>query len=394
MSHTNVSLFSQILGLVNRNVFNSCVKKHESDKHSKGINTWTHMASMIFMQMAGASSLRDISNGLLSATGNLSHMGITTAPSKSSLSYLNKNRDAKVFEDLYFELFKHLEPSLQKYRQYARRLKSQIFILDSTIIPLSLSLFDWAKFRTTKGAVKMHAVLDYDSGLPNYIAIGEGKIHDVNAAKQIVFPNGSVLVMDRAYVDFKWLNDLDSSGVSFVTRLKSNADIEVVEKYLTNEKHEHILSDAEIRLTGFYSRQNYPKNLRIVKVYDEINDQTLILLSNNLSWTADTISQLYKARWSIESFFKHLKQLFRVKTFVGTSENAVRVQMWCSLIAIMLVKYLQNNAKFKWNLSNLISFLRINLFVKITLWEWVNNPIIDKKKITLNEGIFAQINTG
>ena len=376
-----------MLGLENRNIFNSCVKRHESDKHSKGINTWTHMAAMIFMQTSGAGSLRDI-------TGNLSHMGIKTAPSKSSLSYLNKNRDAQVFEDMYFELFKHMEPSLQKYRQYARRLKSQVFILDSTIIPLSLTLFDWAKFRTTKGAVKMHAVLDYDSGLPNYVSIGEGKIHDVTAAKQIVFPSGSVLVMDRAYVDFKWLFDLDSSGVSFVTRLKSNADIAVVKKYLTNKKHEHILSDKEIRLTGFYTQQNYPTNLRIVEVYDEVNDQTLVLLTNQLSWTADTISQLYKARWSIETFFKHLKQLFRVKTFVGTSENAVRIQMWCSLIAIMLIKYLQNNAKYKWNLSNLISFLRINLFVKISLWEWVNRPIIDKKMIVFDEGIFAQINTG
>jgi hypothetical protein len=391
MSTVNVNLFSQILGLVNRNIFSKVVKAHESDKHSKGINTWTHMVSMIFMQMSGSSSLRDISTGLLSATGNLNHMGITTSPSKSSLSYLNKNRNSQVFEDLYFELFAHLEPSLQKYRMYARRLKKQIFILDSTVIPLSLSLFDWAKFRTTKGAVKMHAVLDYDSGLPSYAVLTDGKTHDVKAAKLIAFPSGSVLVMDRAYVDYQWLNDLDSSGVIFVTRLKSNADIEIVESYLTNDRHEHILTDEQIRLTGFKSSQNYPKNLRIVKVYDAENDQTLILLTNNMSWTADTISQLYKARWAVEVFFKQLKQLFRVKTFVGTSENAVRIQMWCSLIAILLFKYLQNEAKYDWNLSNLISFLRINLFVKIDLWEWVNHPIIENKKHPPNEGLFAQV---
>jgi hypothetical protein len=318
-------------------------------------------------------------------------MGITTSPSKSSLSYLNKNRNSQVFEDLYFELFAHLEPSLQKYRMYARRLKKQIFILDSTVIPLSLSLFDWAKFRTTKGAVKMHAVLDYDSGLPSYAVLTDGKTHDVKAAKLIAFPSGSVLVMDRAYVDYQWLNDLDSSGVIFVTRLKSNADIEIVESYLTNDRHEHILTDEQIRLTGFKSSQNYPKNLRIVKVYDAENDQTLILLTNNMSWTADTISQLYKARWAVEVFFKQLKQLFRVKTFVGTSENAVRIQMWCSLIAILLFKYLQNEAKYDWNLSNLISFLRINLFVKIDLWEWVNHPIIENKKHPPNEGLFANL---
>ena len=237
----------------------------------------------------------------------------------------------------------------------------------------------------------MHAVLDYDSGLPSYAVLTDGKTHDVKAAKLIAFPSGSVLVMDRAYVDYQWLNDLDSSGVIFVTRLKSNADIEIVESYLTNDRHEHILTDEQIRLTGFKSSQNYPKNLRIVKVYDAENDQTLILLTNNMSWTADTISQLYKARWAVEVFFKQLKQLFRVKTFVGTSENAVRIQMWCSLIAILLFKYLQNEAKYDWNLSNLISFLRINLFVKIDLWEWVNHPIIENKKHPPNEGLFADV---
>lgn len=166
----------------------------------------------------------------------------------------------------------------------------------------------------------------------------------------------------------------------FVTRLKSNADIKITESYLTNDKHEHILSDQDIHLTGFYSSQNYPNKLRIVKVHDEINDQTLILITNNLSWTADTISQLYKARWAIEVFFKHLKQLFRVKSFIGTSANAVKIQMWCSMIAILLVSYLRSKAKHKWHLSNLISFLRLNLFVKIELWNWLDNPLIKKDK--------------
>lgn len=389
MSDVKVGLFSQILGLINRSVVTKIVKTNQSDKHAKGINTWTHMVSMIFMQMANASSLRDISNGLLSATGNLSHMGITKAPSKSSLSYLNKNRDAKVFEEMYFALLEDLEPSLKKRRMYARMLKRQIFIVDSTIIPLSLSLFNWAKFRTAKGAIKMHAVLDYDSGLPNYAVITDGKKHDVTAAKGLSFPLGSVLVMDRAYVDFKWLYNLDSTGVFFVTRLKSNANKQIIESYLTNDKHEHILTDEQIRLTGFYTGQNYPKGLRIVKVYDEINDQTLILLTNNLSWTADTISQLYKARWAIEVFFKHLKQLFKVKTFVGTSENAVRIQMWCSMIAILLFKHLQNKAIYKWNLSNLVTFLRINLFVKISLWDWINEPIIFNSKSPPSNLLFS-----
>jgi len=380
MSSIKVSLFSQILGLIDRNIFYTIVKKYKSDKYSKGINSWTHIVSMLFMQLANANSLRDISNGLRSATGNLNHLGIKKAPSKSTLSYINEHRTYKIFMDLYFKLLERYEPSLQRRRKYARRIKRQIFIMDASIIPLCLSLFDWAKYRTTKGAFKLHAVLDYNTGLPNYAIMTDGKTHDVTTAKDTYFPSGSVLVIDRAYVDYEWLYVLDSSDVFFVTRLKSNADIEIIESFLTNDKHEHILSDQDIKLTGFYTSKKYPKNLRIVKVYDKENDQMLILLTNNLSWTADTVSQLYKARWAVEVFFKHLKQLFKVKTFVGTSANAVRIQMWSSMIVILLFKYLKNKAKYKWHLSNLVTFFRINLFVKIDLWKWVNNPIIIKPK--------------
>ncbi|HHB52412.1 MAG TPA: IS4 family transposase [Saprospiraceae bacterium] len=378
MSSVKLTLFSQILGLIDRSIFYKAVKKYKTDKFHKGINTWTHLVSMLFMQFANATSLRDISNGLRSATGNLNHLGVLKAPSKSSLSYINLHRDYRVFMDLYFALLDKLEPSLHNRRKYARRLKRKIFIMDASIILLCLSLFDWAKFRTKKGAIKLHAVLDYDTGLPSYAVISEGKTHDVTAAKQIIFPAQSVLVVDRAYVDFEWLYNLDSSKVFFVTRLKSNANIEQVKSFMTNDKHDHILSDEEIRLVGFYSSKKYPKKLRIVKVYDEQNDQTLVLLTNNMFWTADTVSQLYKARWDVEVFFKHLKQLFRVKTFVGTSSNAVRIQMWSSMIAMLLFRYLKNKAKYPWHLSNLITFLRINLFVKISLWKWVDKPVLEK----------------
>lgn len=378
MSQSNIGLFAQAMTLIDRNLFKKIVTEHNSDKHHKGINSWTHLVTMVFMQLSGATSVRDISNGLRSATGNLSHLGVSLAPSKSSISYINKNRTYEIFKDMYFSLLDKLEPSLKRKRKYARQLKRKIFIMDASIIPLSLSLFDWAKFRKKKGAIKLHTVLDYDTGLPCYAVLSEGKTHDVKEAHNVTFPAESVLVVDRAYVDYQWLYNLDSSGVFFVTRLKSNADIKLTETFLTNEKDDHILSDQDIELTGFYSSKNYPKALRIVKVFDAENGQELILLTNNLSWTANTISELYKARWDVEVFFKHLKQLFRVKTFVGTSPNAVRIQMWCSMIAILIINYLKIKAKFKWHLSNLITFFRINLFVKIDLWKWVDNPIIEK----------------
>lgn len=391
MSRVKVSLFSQVLHLVDRQVFDRLVRCHDADKYCKGINTWTHFVSMLFMQLARADSLRDISNGLRSATGNLSHLGVKKAPSKSTISYINKHKDASFFEALYFELLEKFEPSLSRRRKYARRLKRKIYIMDSSIIPLCLSLFNWAKFRTKKGAIKLHAVLDYDTGLPCYAAITDGSKHDVKVANATMFPGGSVLVVDRAYVDYKWLYNLDSTDVFFVTRLKSNADIAIAESFLTNEKHDHILSDKDIELTGFYSSKNYPKRLRTVKVYDPLNEQTLVLLTNNLSWTADTISQLYKARWDVEVFFKHLKQLFRVRTFIGTSENAVRIQMWCSMIAILLLNYLKQKAQYKWNLSNLVAFLRINLFVKINLWKWLNKPIIEKANPPPSLNLFSSL---
>jgi len=389
MPHPNISLFNQVLGLVDRNIFSRIVKRYDSDKHCKGINSWSHVVSMLFMQLSGVSSLRDISTGLRSATGNLNHLGLSKAPSKSALSYINANRTHEVFEDLYFELLEKFTPSVQRGRAYARRLKRKIFIMDASIIPLSLSLFDWAQYRTHKGAVKLHAVLDYDNGLPSYAVLTDGKTHDVTQARATAFPSKSVLIIDRAYVDYEWLNNLDSSGVFFVTRLKSNADIQVVETFLTDEKHQHILSDQDIRLTGFKSSKKYPKNLRVVRVYDQQNDKHLVLLTNNLSWTADTISQLYRARWDVEVFFKHLKQIFRVKSFVGTSPNAVRIQMWCSMIAMLLISYLKSKADFKWHLSNLIAFIRINLFVKIDLWKWVNKPILENANSPPQQTLFS-----
>ena len=279
MSQSNISLFAQALGLINRDLFKRIVKEYDTDKHHKGINSWTHLVSMLFMQLSGATSVRDISNGLRSATGNLSHLGVGLAPSKSSISYINQHRTYEIFRDMYFALLDQLESSLHRKRQYARQLKRKIFIMDASIIPLSLSLFDWAKFRKKKGAIKLHTVLDYDTGLPCYAVLTDGKTHDLKEAHNVVFPADSVLVVDRAYVDYQWLYNLDSTGVFFVTRLKSNADVDIAESFLTNEKHEHILSDQDVHLTGFYSSKNYPKILRIVKVFDAENGQELILLT-------------------------------------------------------------------------------------------------------------------
>jgi IS4 transposase len=193
-------------------------------------------------------------------------------------------------------------------------------------------------------------------------------------AKYLIYPAGSVLVMNRAYVDYAWLLNLDSYRVYFVTRLKSNSDFHTIKPHPGLKPNDLILDDQIIQLSGYYSQKSLPGKLRVVTVYDPKNDQTLYLLTNHLSWTADTIAQPYRSRWTVEVFFKLLKQLFRVKSFVGTSENAVKIQMWCSVIAILVHSYLKSRAKFKWKLSNLINYLRINLIVKMELWHWPNAP--------------------
>jgi hypothetical protein len=365
-----------LLQLVDRNEFDRLVKKHNTDKFSKGINSWTHLVSMLFCHLAKSTSVREISDGLRSAAGNLNHLGVGKSPCKSSISYINAHRSWELFKDFYFALLEKHEPSLAKRRKYALKLKRKIFILDATTISLCLSLFDWAKFRTRKGGIKLHTVLDYDTSLPVFVHMTEGRQHDSKVTPVTLFPVGSVVVMDRAYVKYEYLNNLDSNGIYFVTRLKRNADIELVESFLTNEKHEHILSDEDIRLSGFYPSQEYPGTLRVVEVYDEKTEQHLFLLTNNLTWTADTISQLYRARWDIEVFFKQIKQVLRVKTFIGTSANAVLIQVWSAMISILLLKYLQNRAKHKWHLSNLAAMLRTHLFSKIEIWRWLDQPFI------------------
>lgn len=380
MPQSKLNLFTQLLERIDRDRFKKLVKKHQSDKHSKGIGTWTHFVSMLLMQLGHLDSLRDIQNGLRSLSSSKNHLNIGKVPSKSSLSYLNAQRNADFFQDLYFDLLSQLEPSLLRQRQYANLLKRKVLLMDASIIPLCLSLFDWAKYRTSKGALKLHAVLDYDNGLPSYACLSDGKMADINAAKPLSFGSGSVLVVDRGYVDFEWLFNLDSKGVFFVTRLKSNHYFESVGDAPLKSKNPDLHMDQDIVLTGDKAQKAYPKKLRLVHVWDSERQAYLKIITNNLSWTADTIAELYKARWDIEVFFKQLKQLFRVKSFVGTSANAVRIQMWCAMIAMLLLKYLKNKAQYPWHLSNLITFLRLNLYSKISLENWIHRPFEEPEK--------------
>lgn len=371
---SNINLFSQIISKIDRSSFKKLVSKKQTDKHQKGYDSWTHLVSMLFCQFSKSQSVRDISNGLRSATGNLNHLGINKAPSKSTVSYQNKHRDWTLFRDYYYELQSQLT-HLAGFRQTKFRIKSKIFLLDSTTISLCLSLFDWAKYKTHKGAVKMHTLLDYDGNLPAYVNVSDGKTGDNKGAYDIPLLANSVIVADRYYNDFSLLNVWDSNQVYFVVRHKANIQFETVKELeLPENRHEHILKDELIELTGYQSAKKYPKHMRRVAIWDEENQQTIELITNQTSWTANTISELYKSRWQIEIFFREIKQLLHIKSFIGTTQNAVMIQIWTALITILLLKFLKEIGKYDWRLSNLVAFLRLNLFVKIDLHKWLNKP--------------------
>lgn len=373
----NINVFSQILGLVDRDIFNRLVKKYQSDKYHKGINSWTHFVSMLFCHLSSADSVRDISNGLRSTTGNMNHMGISRTPSKSNLSYMNSHRDHGLFRDLYYGLLDLLWNRDPHRRAELRRLKSKILLMDATIIPLCLSAFDWAKFRSAKGAVKLHTILDYDGCMPSFVHITDGKQHESKVAKTISFPQGCVLVVDRGYVDYAWMNILDSTGCFFVTRSKSNMKYTVIKTIKSEALIEGgIIEDQIIELVGSPNVVYAGKKIRQVRVLDSTKNVVYEFLTNNFSWKPKTVASLYKERWEIETFFKHLKQRLKVTSFVGTSQNAVYIQIWTALIGILLFKYIQKKAKYDWNLSNLVNFIRLNIFVKIDLWKWADDPFI------------------
>jgi hypothetical protein len=371
---TNLTLFAQIIQSLSRNCFKSLVKHYDTDKYNKGIDSWTHLITMLFCQFSKLDSLRDVTNGLRSASGNLNHLGLQNAPSKSSLSYQNQNREWHLFQDYYFKLLQKLS-GLAQFKQTRFRIKSKILLLDSTTISLCLSLFDWAKYRKRKGAIKLHTLLDYDGCLPVYINLTDGKVNDAMAAKEIVLPADSVVVADRAYVDFENLYRWHTGKSFFVVRLKKSVKFNRLnERELPDNRHGHILVDEYIELSVEKTKAKYPKKLRRVVVWDEVNQQTIELITNQFTWTANTISDLYKARWDIEQFFKDIKQLLKIKSFLGTSPNAVLIQIWTAMITILVFKYLKACAKYGWCLSNLVAFLRINLLVKFDLQRLLNNP--------------------
>jgi len=326
--------------------------------------------AMIFCQLGRAHSLREICGGLASCEGKLNHLAMIEAPSRSTLAYANAHRPWELYQDVFYQLLDRCQPLAEGRRKF--RFKNKLVSLDSTVIDLCATLFDWAKFRRTKGAIKLHLLLDHDGYLPSLVVVTEGRCHDVRIARELKFDPGTIVVIDRGYVDYAWFGRLTTQEVFFVTRMKDNAAYEVVEKRSVPERG-FVIRDEVIRLTGLQAQNDCPCLLRRIEYVAEDGSE-LVFLTNHLDFGPTTIAAIYKDRWQIELFFKALKQNLKIKTFVGTTANALKIQVWTALIAMLILKYLQLKAKFGWSLSNLVALLRMNLFTHRNLWAWVDRP--------------------
>jgi hypothetical protein len=368
------SIFSQILQCFPRLEFQSLVTKHKAERHSRGFSCWAQFIAMMYCQLGRAHSLREICFGLAACEGKLKHLGLSDSPRRSTLSYANEHRPPELYRDLFFQMVKRCEAEAGSRPGHKFRFKNKLISMDASVISLSVSIFDWAHFQRAKGAVKMHMLLDHDGYLPCFAVLTTGKTHEINVARQTDFQPGTIVVFDKGYADYAWWKRLTEQKVFFVTRLREDAKLEVEGQRVVPAVHKHIKADEDIRLTGSQLGDEGLGGLRRIRIYDDIQKKELVFVTNHTKLAASTIAAIYKDRWQIETFFKSLKQLLKIKTFVGVSENAVMTQIWTALIVMLLLRWLKMKAQFGWSLSNLVALLRQQLFVYRDLWAWLNEP--------------------
>jgi hypothetical protein len=363
------SIFAQLLRLIPRTTFQKAVQEHEAERHARGFTCWGQLVAMLFCHLGQARSLREICNGLAASEGKLKHLGVPSAPSRSTLAYANEHRPWQLYQTVFNELLSTCQAQAVDRKKF--RFKNKLVSLDSTSIDLCAEIYDWAKYKRTKGAVKLHLVLDHEGYLPCFAVVTDGKSHDITVGRKLRFEAGTIVAMDKGYVDYKWWKQMTEDGVYFVTRFKQDLKHEIAAERET-PKNSNVRRDVEINIKPH--REGFELRLRLVTVWDKDKHEELTFLTNHLNFGATTIARIYKERWQIELFFKSLKQLLRVKTFVGTSANALKTQLWTALIAMLLLKYLHLKSTFNWSFSNLVVLVRQQLFVYRDLMPWLNDP--------------------
>jgi hypothetical protein len=364
------SLFSQVLSLFQRSDFARHTRELKAEFRAKGFSSWDQFVAMLFCQLGQSRSLREITDGLRSCEGKLKHLGlIGRAPCRSTLSYANAHRPWQLYQRLFYDL---LEQCLAISPKKKFRFKNKLLTLDSSLIELCASIFDWAHFTRVKGAVKIHCLLDHDGLLPIFAHIGDGLSDDRAIARSLDLPKGSVIVIDRGYCDYQLFRQWTEEKVFFVSRLRSSAQYVRVKSFPVPQGGS-LMADHLVQFTAARGCPELPVWRRISFWCKEKNEE-IEILTNQLTWAPSTSMAVYKARWQIELFFKSLKQQLKIKTFVGTSANAVQIQIWTALISILIIRYLQFRSQFRWAVSNLVALFRLNLFSYRDLWQWINRP--------------------
>lgn len=374
-------VFSQFLDLLPRYEFQSIVNKYKGDYRTKAFKCWNQLACMIFAHIRQEDSLRDIDIALNAHASKLYHIGIKQCP-RSTLADANERRDYRIYEEFAKSLMSRAR-RLYANTQLAMDVDHAVYALDASTIDLTLSLFPWAKFRATKGAIKLHAMIDLRGNIPAFLYITDGKVHDVKAAPQIQIEPQGIYLVDRGYIDFSWLWSIEETKAFFVTRLKTSIKwTRVISRPV--DKSLGVRSDQDILLFSKQTKAKYPKRLRRITFRDEEQNRTLVFLTNNFSLSSDTIAALYKARWQIELFFKWIKQNLMVKSFYGTSANAVKTQIWISMIVYLVLAIMKERFHLENNLSQLLHFLEVNLFERKPLESIFN---LNDRKTDLKKNI-------
>jgi hypothetical protein len=373
----SITLFRQILSLVPENCLKKSVCEHGADRYAKTLSTAQLLKVHLYAHITGKDSLRDIITGLEVNRNKLYHTGIGPV-TRSNLSYANAHRPYQVFEELFYQLVAKCTATARKGRF---KFKNPLYALDSTKIDLCLSQFEWAKYRTAKGAMKLHHLLDIKSDMPVFMVMSEGKRHDIAVARNLELPvsSDSILVFDRGYIDFEWFKTLAEKGIWFVTRSKKNLSYRVIGQH-SLPSGKTIKSDNVIELTGNKAQGVYEKHVRLVTVYDENLKKNVSFMTNNFKLAASTIAAIYHARWEIETFFRWIKQNLKIKTFLGTSKNAVMLQIWAAMIYYLLLCWIKHQAKLAWSLQEISRRIAATIFEKLHLLELLSENFTKSPK--------------
>jgi hypothetical protein len=379
--HTGKYVFSQVLTIVNQYEFNKCVKRHRGNYHVRELDCWNQFVQLLFGQLGSLPSLRSICTCLQAHQHQLYHLGVKRQVDSSVLSRANERRNWMIFADFGNYLIRQVRPLYANHPVPNLDLDNEIFALDSTTLSVSINLFTWAEGKYSRGAVKMHTLIDLRGSIPEYILITDGKYHDSNALDVINFYAKAIYLMDKAYVDFEALYRINNAGAFFVTRAKETMRYSVVEENFNIDPTVGLRGDKVIELTIAKSKGLYPERLRLVEFYDEINDELLTFLTNNFDVSALEVAFLYRNRWQVEIFFKWIKQNLTVKKLWGHSENAVKVHLWVAICSHLIVAYVKHLTKSPLSIYEIMQILNTSLFDKTPLVQLLNA----KEKIQIDK---------